>query len=122
MSESNSQEYISHHLHFLQVDLRDLSVVDSVKPNDQQAYQACLVNSDASNCIKTVSTQKCYLSDLGQGTCVGVLPEAKSSNIFNPYTVNLDSLYWEFCFWYCSVMHPNVPRAVYPVNSNVLSK
>lgn len=92
MSESNSQEYISHHLHFLQVDLRDLSVVDSVKPNDQQAYQACLVNSDASSCIKTVSTQKCYLSDLGQGTCVGVLPEAKSSNIFNPYTVNLDSL------------------------------
>lgn len=91
MSESNSQEYISHHLHFLQVDLRDFSIVDSVKPVDQQAFDQCLINQNQEQCLKTVSTQKCYLSDLGQGKCVGVLPEAKESNIFNPYTLNLDS-------------------------------
>lgn len=92
MSESNSQEYISHHLHFLQVDLRDFSIVDSVKPTDQEAFNQCLLNSSQEECLQQVATEKCYLSDLGHGTCVGVLPEAKASNIFNPYTLNLDSL------------------------------
>jgi F-type H+-transporting ATPase subunit a len=93
MSESNSQEYISHHLHFLQIDLRDFSVVDSVKPSDQNEFQTCLASADTQQCLKTVSTEKCYISDLGHGTCYGVLPEAKgSSSIFNPYTLNLDSL------------------------------
>ena len=93
MSESNSQEYISHHLHFLQIDLRDFSVVDSVKPSDQKEFQACLAKSDQQQCLKTVATEKCYVSDLGHGTCYGALPEAKSSgSIFNPYTLNLDSM------------------------------
>lgn len=92
MSESNSQEYISHHLHFLQVDLRDFSIVDSVKPTDQAAFEQCLTTQSAHECIKTVATEKCYLSDLGHGTCIGAVPEAKASNIFNPYTINLDSM------------------------------
>lgn len=91
MSESNSQEYISHHLHFLQVDLRDFSIVDSVKPVDNQAFKQCLLNQDQEQCLKTVATEKCFVSDLGQGKCIGVLPEAKESNIINPYTLNLDS-------------------------------
>ena len=42
MSESNSQEYISHHLHFLQLDLRDFSIVDSVKPAYKTEFAQCL--------------------------------------------------------------------------------
>ncbi|MDY6322402.1 MAG: F0F1 ATP synthase subunit A [Succinivibrio sp.] len=93
-SESNSQEYISHHLHFLQIDLRDFSVVDSVKPADPAAFEKCqaLSGAEHAQCMAQLQTEKCYLSDLGHGTCVGVLPEAKSSTIFNPYTLNLDSL------------------------------
>lgn len=91
MSESKSQEYISHHLHFLQVDLRDFSIVDSVKPVDSKAFEQCLNNSDIHQCAKSVTTEKCFLSDLGQGKCVGVPSENRSSSIVNPYTLNLDS-------------------------------
>ena len=91
MSESKSQEYISHHLHFLQVDLRDFSIVDSVKPVDSKAFEQCLNNSDIHQCAKSVTTEKCFLSDLGQGKCVGVPSENGSSSIVNPYTLNLDS-------------------------------
>ena len=93
MSESNSQEYISHHLRFLQIDLRDWSVVDSLKPVDINEFNQCVSTSDAQQCLKTLKTEKCYLSDLGHGTCYSAIPEAKSSSsVFNPYTLNLDSI------------------------------
>ena len=95
MSGSNSQEYISHHLHFLQVDLRDFSVVDSVKvvPADKPAFDQCLTTQSHEECLKTVQTAKCKLNDLGSGECFAALPEkGGESSIVNPYTLNLDSL------------------------------
>ena len=92
MSESNSQEYISHPLHFLHVDLRDLSIVDSVKPVNAEEFNACLVNNSQEHCVKTVAVEKCKLTDLGSGSCYAALPENHESKIVNPYTLNLDSL------------------------------
>lgn len=93
MSESNSQEYISHHLHFLQLDVRDFSIVDSVKPVDASAFATCLTNASEHECIQQVATEKCSFSDLGTGQCVAALPEnSGSSSIVNPYTINLDSI------------------------------
>lgn len=93
MSESNSQGYISHHLHFLQVDLRDFSVVDSVKATDQSAFQQCMTNGgDQENCLTQVGTEKCKLTDLGSGVCYAEHHASAESKIVNPYTLNLDSL------------------------------
>ena len=93
MSESNSQGYISHHLHFLQVDLRDFSVVDSVKATDQSAFQQCMTNGgEQENCLTQVGTEKCKLTDLGSGVCYAEHHASAESKIVNPYTLNLDSL------------------------------
>lgn len=93
MSESNSQEYISHHLHFLQVDLRDLSIVDSVKPVSKDELQACISSgSSQEHCLTTIATEKCKLTDLGSGSCYASIPSSNESKIVNPYTLNLDSL------------------------------
>jgi len=93
MSESNSQEYISHHLHFLQVDLRDLSIVDSVKPVSKEELNTCLANgSSQEHCLNVVKTEKCMLSDLGSGNCYASIPSSAESKMINPYTLNLDSL------------------------------
>lgn len=93
MSESNSQGYISHHLHFLQIDLRDLSVVDSAKAADQGAYEQCLNDGgEQHSCLQTVGTQKCKLTDLGKGVCFSEHSPSAESKMINPYTLNLDSL------------------------------
>ena len=93
MSGSSSQGYISHHLHFLQVDLRDLSVVDSVKPVSSQEFDACVSNgSTHEQCLTTVAVEKCKLFDLGSGVCYSSHSSNKESQIVNPYTLNLDSL------------------------------
>ena len=96
--ESKSQEYISHHLHFLQLDLRDFSIVDSVKPSDLNAYNACMAGGEATSgqCLVSTGYEQCYLNDLGtlgRGKCVSMHSETKAeSSIVNPYTLNLDSL------------------------------
>lgn len=95
MSGHSSQEYIGHHLHFLQIDLRDGSVVDSVKVNDMQAYNVCLDNNGSQEqCLVEVGYEKCYFSDLGSSNCVGFVdPNATAEkSLINPYTLNLDSL------------------------------
>lgn len=93
MSESNSQGYISHHLHFLQVDLRDFSIVDSVKASDQTAFNQCLANGETQEkCLTQVGTEKCKLTDLGSGVCYAEHNASEESKIVNPYTLNLDSL------------------------------
>lgn len=94
MSEQNSQEYIGHHLHFLQIDLRDGSVVNSVKPKDSQALAACLDSGTSQEqCLLQIDTEQCYFSDLGSGQCVASIPEkGGSQSIVNPYHLNLDSL------------------------------
>ena len=92
MAES-AQEYISHHLHFLQIDLRDFSVVDSVKPADPGAFASCVSGGqDEHACLKSTGSTQCKFSDLGSGQCVMQLPEVKTQQIFNPYTLNIDSL------------------------------
>ncbi len=93
MSENSSQGYISHHLHFLQIDLRDFSVVDSVKASNKEEFNQCLVNGNTSEtCLQQVATEKCKLSDLGSGVCYAQHNASKESQIVNPYTLNLDSL------------------------------
>ena len=93
MSEHNSQEYIGHHLHFLQVDLRDVSIVFCVKAQNQTAFQECLDNGGSqSQCLIEVGTQKCYFGDLGSGICTVSPAEKGAGSIVNPYTLNLDSL------------------------------
>lgn len=93
MSENNSQSYISHHLHFLQIDLRDMSVVDSVKPVSKEDLELCVnQTSNLNQCLTTVQTEKCKITDLGSGVCYASHTEAKESQIVNPYTLNLDSL------------------------------
>ena len=93
MSEHNSQEYIGHHLHFLQMDMRDGSIVDSVKPVNQQEFQFCLDNGGSENqCLTQVQTEKCSFTDLGSGQCFALLESSASKPLINPYTVNIDSL------------------------------
>lgn len=94
MSEHNSQEYINHHLHFLQLDMRDGTIVDSVKPNDSALYEQCLSSNIPSKlCLQNVGYSKCSISDLGSGECILALPsKGESSSIINPYTINLDSI------------------------------
>lgn len=94
MSEHNSQAYIGHHLHFLQVDLRDGSIVDSVKPNDVGQFEQCLESgSNTEQCLMNVGYEKCHFSDLGTGKCIAYhSADHGSSSIINPYTLNLDSL------------------------------
>ena len=123
MSGSNSQEYISHHLHFLQVDLRDFSVVDSVKvvPADKPAFDQCLTTQSHEECLKTVQTAKCKLNDLGSGECFAALPEkGGESSIVNPYTLNLDSLgltvILGFIFLLLSAMPLRKPQVVCQAN------
>lgn len=94
MSEHNSQEYIGHHLHFLQVDLRDGSIVDSVIPSDPVQYEQCLASgSSQEQCLASVGYEKCSVGDLGSGQCIVAIPEGnQAKSIINPYTLNLDSL------------------------------
>ncbi len=94
MSEHNSQEYIAHHLHFLQVDMRDGSIVSAVKPADEAAYQSCLQSgSSAEQCLLNTGSAPCHFTDLGSGKCVAALESSSSSaSLINPYTLNLDSL------------------------------
>ncbi len=94
MSEHNSQEYIGHHLHFLQVDLRDGSIVDSVIPSDPAQYEQCLASGGSQEqCLASSGYEKCSIGDLGSGQCIAAISqENQSKSIINPYTLNLDSL------------------------------
>lgn len=92
---SSSQEYIGHHLHFLQVDLSDGSVVDSVIPKDPGAYERCVTGGVHSpeDCLIATGYDQCYFSDLFDGSCIGFhLPSEEASSLFNLSHLNLDSL------------------------------
>lgn len=94
MSGNSSQEYIGHHLHFLQVDLSNGAIVDSVIPKDRNLYEKCIADgADKAGCLQSVGYDQCHFSDLGQGTCVAYHTEsAEPAPLVNPCTVNLDSL------------------------------
>ena len=92
----SAQDYIGHHLRFLQIDLRDGSVVHSVKrADDQSAYEYCVAAAEgdaeaASHCH--MAYDKCYFGDLGTGVCEASHEPMAPGSIINPYTLNLDSL------------------------------
>lgn len=95
MSGASSQEYIGHHLHFLQVDLRDASIVDSVVPKNPEVFNAQLATTQdvAVSLAMSGGYDKCYFSDLAQSKCIAYHePTHSEVSLFNPYTVNLDSL------------------------------
>lgn len=95
MSGASSQEYIGHHLHFLQVDLRDASIVDSVVPKNPEVFNAQLATTQdvAVSLAMSGGYDKCYFSDLAQSKCIAYHePTHSEASLFNPYTVNLDSL------------------------------
>ncbi len=75
-SMAQSKEYINHHLKFLQVDVRDGSVVGAVTENGQQ----------------------CYLSDIltFKGCHASHQSVDGSKSLVNPYTINVDSLLVSF--------------------------
>ena len=112
MSGTSSQEYIGHHLHFLQVDLRDGSIVDSVIPREPAAYEKCMEASGSqSDCLTITGYDQCYFSDLAQGSCISYhAPSEHEASLINFYHLNLDSLgftvllgllfFWLFnCYW-----------------------
>ena len=73
--------------------MRDGSIVDSVKPKDQQQFQFCLDNGGSEHqCLLQVPTEKCSITDLGTGQCIAQVQEGGSKSLINPYTLNLDSL------------------------------
>lgn len=95
MSEtSSSQEYIGHHLHFLQVDLRDGSIVNSVIPKEPMAYEKCLsATGSQADCLSITGYEQCSFSDLAQGTCITYhAPAEHEASLFNFYHLNVDSL------------------------------
>lgn len=95
MSGASSQEYIGHHLHFLQVDLSDGSVVDAVIPKEsKELLERCQLNHSQEACLETMGYEQCYFSDLFGGKCVAYeKPVAESeSSLVNLSHLNLDSL------------------------------
>lgn len=95
MSGNSSQEYIGHHLHFLQVNLGNGEIADSVIIKEPAVYDKCMatgLNSSA-ECIEVAGYEQCHFSDLGQGTCVAFHTEkAEPAPLVNLSNVNLDSL------------------------------
>ena len=98
MSENNSQSYISHHLHFLQIDLRDMSVVDSVKPVSKEDLELCVnQTSNLNQCLTTVKTENCKITDLGSGVCYASHTDCKSL-YFKPRFTWINCYSWLFVF------------------------
>lgn len=89
---SSSQAYISHHLQFLKIDMRDGSVVNAVKERaaNEQEQELCVQNG-GEHC--EVVTEQCYFGDLFTGSCVASHGKPEAGSIINPYTINLDSLF-----------------------------
>ena len=93
MSGASSQEYIGHHLHFLQVDLSDGSIVDAVIPKEPAIYEQCLLAKSQELCLEATGYEQCYFSDLFSGNCIAYeKPAAEPSSLVNLSHLNLDSL------------------------------
>ena len=93
MSGASSQEYIGHHLHFLQVDLSDGSIVDAVIPKEPAIYEQCLLGNSQEQCLEATGYEQCYFSDLFSGNCIAYeQPTAEPSSLVNLSHLNLDSL------------------------------
>lgn len=95
MSGNSSQEYIGHHLHFLQVDLSNGNVVNSVIPNEPAVFEKCLADTGSTeDCLVLTGYEQCKFTDLAQGKCIAfhAPDEHAEASLFNFHKVNLDSL------------------------------
>lgn len=94
MSGASSQEYIGHHLHFLQVDLSDGSVVDAVIPKEPEIYQQCILGQSQEYCLEATGYDQCYFSDVLFGdSCIAYhQPSEEAASLVNLSHVNIDSL------------------------------
>jgi len=90
-NDTGISEYINHHLKFLQVDLTDFKVLNSKKVTSVNEYNVCLAKDTVDNCLKTNNATDCYLSDLGQKTCIPYESKESSSQLVNFNIINLDS-------------------------------
>ncbi len=87
---NETQEYIQHHLHFLQVDLTNGNILNSQKVSDFDGYQECLKNTPQKDCLVKFNAEQCSITDLGTRKCVAVIEEGKSP-LFDFKVLNLDS-------------------------------
>lgn len=94
-SDFDAQEYILHHLNFLQVDLRTGNIINSKKVSNIHAYNDCLKTTDEKVCLDKFNSQPCHYSDLFTSSCVPVFHKElrHESKIFEPYTLNIDSTF-----------------------------
>ena len=77
-------------MHFLQVDLRNGNIVDSIKSTPE--LEQCLSSGTPAKECKQQYNTPCKFGDLFTGKCVNNLENAEAKGIFNPYTLNLDSV------------------------------
>ena len=89
-TESESQEYIQHHLHFLQVDVTNGQILNSKNVSSVIDYNQCLQSSNQEECLKKFDAKPCMITDLGQGKCVSI-PSNETSPLVNTKVLNLDS-------------------------------
>ncbi|MGN1393349.1 MAG: F0F1 ATP synthase subunit A [Succinivibrionaceae bacterium] len=91
---NDTNDYIQHHLHFLQVDLKTGVVKNSKKVTDINEYNKCLnKNQKQSYCLEEYKVDDgiCRVKDLGQSQCVSVIDTSERSELFNMSVINLDS-------------------------------
>ena len=100
-----SNEYISHHLKFLQVNVKDGIVQNSKKVQSVERYNKCVCNDyleskciaspeKIEKCINTLQVDDgvCHISDLGTSTCIPYASKTSTQEpLINPYVINLDS-------------------------------
>ncbi len=84
-------EYIQHHLHFLQVNIKTGEVLHSKKVDSITEYNQCLKSDTQENCLQKHKAETCYVTDLGTSTCVAV-PSNKADPLVDPDVINLDSV------------------------------
>ncbi len=98
----DSKEYITHHLHFLQLDFKTGNILNSKKVDSVASYNECLCGDATVNkCEYTVTKEQscltqnnatdCKFSDLGSGVCVPVIDASVKEPIFSPTVINIDS-------------------------------
>jgi F-type H+-transporting ATPase subunit a len=88
-----NQEYISHHLHFLQVDVTNGKILNSKKVTNIDDFNNCLESQNTSKeeCLVKYQASDCHITDLGQGKCVAFVDEGVKQDFVDFKVLNLDS-------------------------------
>lgn len=90
-SSQETNEYIQHHLRFLQLDLTTGRVKNSKVVSNFDEYQVCLKTNSEDACLHKYSQGDCYFSDLGLSKCVPVIEHSEKEELVDFNTINLDS-------------------------------